>query len=307
MLPTLNPQAPTLRQLELLLSLAGSDGIASAGAKIGMTPSATSHVLRALETTLKTSLVDRNASRLELTHAGQQILPHVRDLFAAMQLIQATADASAGLKSGVLRLGSFGLTSSLRLLPPLLSRFRQRFPGIDVRVVEKADAEIEQDLLERRLEIGVVTLPKNNFDTLAIANDELVAVIPKHHELAGHPTVDIKALSKFPLILTHAGSQGLIAQMFARADVMPKVSHELVQLLSILDFVARGEGVSVVASLALPASHEGVVYRPIVPTASRRVGLACLNEDRLSPGAAAFWKQAKAFRRRSPKGNRQAG
>ena len=42
MTPSLGPNAPTLRQLELLLSLAGADGIASAGAKIGMTASATS-------------------------------------------------------------------------------------------------------------------------------------------------------------------------------------------------------------------------------------------------------------------------
>ncbi|MCR2721457.1 LysR family transcriptional regulator, partial [Salmonella enterica] len=91
---------------------AGADGIASAGAKIGMTASATSHALRALESTLGVMLIDRNAPQLELSHAGQQILPHVRDLFAALQLIQATANASEGLKSGVLKIGSFGLSSS---------------------------------------------------------------------------------------------------------------------------------------------------------------------------------------------------
>lgn len=292
------PQTPTLRQLELLLSLANSDGIASAGSKIGMTPSATSHVLRALETTLGTTLIDRNAPHVELTHAGQQILPHVRDLFAALQLIQAIAHASAGFKSGVLKLGSFGLSSSLRLLPPLLSRFRELYPGIDVRVFERADAEIEQDLIERRLEIGVVTLPKTNFDTLPIADDELVAVVPERHELARLPSIDVGLLAKFPLILTHAGSQGLVARMFSRADVTPKVMHELTQMLSILDFVARSEGVSVVAALALPEQHPGVVCKPIVPTMSRRVGLACLNEDRLSPAAEAFWKQAKLMYRK---------
>src|SRR5690606_27495367 len=127
----------------------------SAGAKMGMTPSATSHALKTLETTLGTALVDRNASKLELTHAGQQILPHARDLFAALQLILATANANAELKHGVLKLGSFGLTSSLQLLPPLLANFRQQYPGIKIRLVEKADAEIERDLIERRLEIGV--------------------------------------------------------------------------------------------------------------------------------------------------------
>ena len=287
--------APTLRQLELLLSLSTADGIASAGAKIGMTPSATSHALRSLESTLGVMLVDRNASKLELTDAGDQILPHVRDLFAALQLIQATASASVGLKRGTLKIGSFGLSSSLRLLPPLLQQFRKLYPGIDLRVFEKPDSEIEQDLIERRLEIGVVTLPKPEFDTISIARDELVAVIPAGHELARLEAIDVRTLAQFPFILTHAGSQGLVAKMFTRAEVPLKVTHELSQMLSILDFVTRGEGISVVASLALPASYDGVLYKAITPATSRRVGLACLNEGRLSPAAAAFWKLARTL------------
>lgn len=285
-------QPPTLRQLELFLALVGAEGIASAGAKLGMTPSATSHVLRALEDTLGTVLVDRNAPSVDLTHAGKQVLPHVRDLFAALHLIQSTASASAGLKSGVLRVGSFGASSSLKLLPPLLESFRQRYPGIEVYVVEKPDAEVEQELIERRIEIGVVTLPKSRFDTLPLAVDELVAVLPEQHGLASAPCVDLKALAQHPFILTHAGSQGLIARMFDRAGVVTRVTHELSQLLSILEFVAAGQGVSLVASLALPARYPGVVYRPVSPGASRRVGLACLNDRRLSPAAQAFWQLA---------------
>lgn len=294
----LAPQPPTLRQLELLLSLAGAEGIANAGARIGMTPSATSHALRALETALGTALVDRNAQAVELTHAGQQILPHVRDLFAALNLIQATASASAGLQSGVLRIGSFGASSSLRLLPPLLERFQERHPGIEVYVTEKPDAEIEQALVERRIELAVVTLPKPQFDTLPLAVDELVAVLPVQHPLAQADSVDLRALARHPLILTHAGSQDLVARMFARANVQPKVTHELSQLLSILEFVARGQGVSILASLALPERHEGVAVRKITPRTSRRVGLACLNQRRLSPAAAALWRQAQAIKLR---------
>ncbi|XAH23932.1 LysR family transcriptional regulator [Xylophilus sp. GW821-FHT01B05] len=289
---------PTLRQLELFLSLAGSTGIASAGAKVGMTPSATSHALRALEDSLGAALLDRSATGVGLSHAGQQILPHVRDLFAALELIKATAGASAGLKTGQLKLGSFGLSSSLRLLPPILSRFRDKYPGIDVRVFEKPDSEIEQDLIERKLEIGVVTLPRPNFDTLPLMNDQLVAVLPEHHPLASGATVNLRDLAACPFILTSAGSQSLIARMFAKADLTPRITHELSQLLSILDFVSRGEGVSVIAELALPEHYPGVVYRNLSPGSSRRIGFACLNEDRLSPVASAFWRMVKTRRHR---------
>ncbi|SOE06201.1 transcriptional regulator, LysR family [Variovorax sp. YR752] len=292
----LDQAAPTLRQLELLLTLAVADGIASAGAKLGMTPSATSHALRALESALGTAVVDRNAPGVALTYAGEQILPHVRDVFAALHLIQATATASVGLKTGLLRIGSFGASSSLKLLPPLLERFATRYPGVQVFVTEKPDAEVAQDLIERRIEIGVVTLPAPQFDTHLLAVDELVAVLPETHPLAGLVTVPLKELAAYPLVLTHAGSQGLIARMFARAGLQPRVAHELSQLMSILEFVARGQGVSIVASLALPERFKGVVYRSISSRASRRVGLACLNERRLSPAALAFWQLARKSR-----------
>ena len=288
--------APTLRQLELLLALASADGIASAGAKIGMTPSATSHALRSLESTLGAALVDRNASTLELTHAGRQVLPHVRDVFAALNLVSTTAGANAGLQSGVLRIGSFGPSSTLKLLPPLLDAYGKRHPGIEVRVAEKSDAEIEQDMIERRIEIGFVTLPKSQFDTLSLTTDELVAVLPARHPLAACETVALRDLAVQSLILTHAGSQELIVKMFDRADLKPRITHEMTQLLSILEFVASGRGISINALLALPEKHAGVVYRKIRPRTTRQVGIACLNEERLSPAAAAFWRMARVFK-----------
>lgn len=285
----LDTPLPTLRQLELFLSLASADSIAAAGSRLGMTASATSHALRALEDTLGAAVVDRNAPAVALTHAGQKILPHVRDVFASLRLIHTTASASAGLKTGLLRLGSFGASSSLKLLPPLLETFKARYPGVDVFVTERADAEMIEDLTERRIELGIVSLPRTEFDTQLLAVDELVAVLPEAHPLAKLSVVSVKQLAEYPLVLTHAGSQGLVARMFARASVRPRVAHQLTQLLSILEFVARNQGVSVIASLALPDRHPGVVYRSLSPQTSRRVGLACLNERRLSPAAHAFW------------------
>ncbi|VVD59447.1 LysR family transcriptional regulator [Pandoraea anhela] len=284
---------PTLRQLELFLALATSEGIAVAGARVGMTPSATSHALRALETVLGTPIVDRGSPHLALTHAGELILPHVRDVFSSLHLIQTTAAASAGLKTGKVRVGSFGPSSSLNLLPPLLEKFKARHPGIEVHVTEKPDAEIEQDLQERRIEIGVVTLPKLQFDTHPLAIDEFVAVLPTGHPLSKSPNVSLRDLAGYPLVLTHAGSQELVSKLFSRSDIKPRVTHELSQLLSLLEFVARGQGVSVIASLAAPANFPGVVYRGLTPKASRRIGLACLQERKLSPAAHALWQYAK--------------
>ncbi|HYE41440.1 MAG TPA: LysR family transcriptional regulator substrate-binding protein, partial [Ramlibacter sp.] len=228
-----------------------------------------------------------------LTHAGERTLPPARDVFASLQQVRAVAAAAAGLQTGHLRIGSIGTSSSLRLLPPLLARFRQRYPGVAVHVTERADAEIEQDLIGRRVDIGVVRLPQPIFDTQALATDELVAVLPENHPLARGKTVAVRDLAAYPLVLTQAGSQDMVMRMFERAGVRPQVAHELSQVLSILEFVARGNGVSVLAALAVPEQRPGLVFRPLSPRTARRMAFACLDEKRLSPAALAFWKMAR--------------
>lgn len=293
---------PTLRQLELLVALPGASSIAAAGARVGMSASATSHALRALETAVGCELVDRMAAGVVLTHAGELALEHAREVFASLQQVQSVAAAAAGLKTGRLRIGSIGPSTSLHLLPPLLVEFRRRYPGVEVQVTERADADIEQDLVERRVEIGVVRLPHPSLDTLALATDELVAVLPAGHPLARRDAVPVRELAEYPLILTQAGSQDLVLRMFERAGVRPKIAHELFQVASILEFVAHGNGVSVLASLSVPKPPPGLVFRPIAPKVARRVALACLDAARLSPAGRAFWELARREAPQRPQG-----
>lgn len=288
---------PTLRQLELFLALPDAASIAAAGARVGMSASATSHALRALEEALGCDLVERlGGTGVVLTHAGELALPHARDVFASLQQVKAVAGAARGLRTGRLRIGSIGASTSLRLLPPLLEKFRRRYPGVEVQVTERADAEIEQDLIGRRVDIGVVRLPQPTLHTLAFTTDELVAIVPERHPLARGKTVAVRDLAEYPLVLTQAGSQDMVMRMFERAGVRPKVAHELSQVLSIFEFVARGNGVSVLASSIEPEQHPGLAFRPITPRVARRMAFACLDEKRLSPAARAFWEMARKER-----------
>lgn len=289
---------PTLRQLELLLELVSADGIAGAGAKLGMSPSATSHALRALESALGTELIDRNASGLSLTYTASQVIPHARDVFASLQLLRATALAGAKLRTGLLRLGSFGASATIRVLPPLLESFHARYPGVDIVVTEKPDEQTTRDLIERRLEIAAITLPKPDFDTQILEIDELVAILPAQHPLAKNDVVQLENMTNDPFILTRAGSQQLVSKLFERNNLRPRIAFELLQLMSILELVSKDKGISILAKLALPDEYPGVVYKPLTPNYTRRIGLACLNENRLSPVAQAFWREARLLKQR---------
>lgn len=274
--------------------MAEARSMSAGGTRIGMSASATSHALRALETNLGVIVVDRHAKNFGLTDAGSRVLQHALDVFTSLKTIEQEGKAAAELKTGVLRIGSFGITSSVRILPTLVDRFRAQYPGIEICIVEDPDQGVEQALAEGRVDLGVVVLPKPQFDTILLAVDELVAVLPGSNPLARCERIELRDLIKYPFIMTQAGSQGLVRKLFDRCGLVPRITHELSQVWSILDFVGRGQGVSVVASLALPDGFPGVITRPILPRSQRRIGLACRDETRLALQGRAFWRMARS-------------
>ncbi|MEJ6121026.1 LysR family transcriptional regulator substrate-binding protein [Vibrio sp. 2-Bac 85] len=206
---------------------------------------------------------------------------------------QESADIK-GLQLGSLRIGSFGPTSSLRLLPMILDGYRKQFPNIEVRIDEGNDQQVVQWLQERRVDVGFVVLPDERFDTFALIEDQMVALIPKSHSLADKDKILLKDLSRVPFILTEAGSAQLISKLFAAEDLIPDIRYRTTQLMTTIALVAKGEGVALVAELALPQAlqTDGYVVRHLSPQYKRTIGLALHSTRQASPATQAFIKMA---------------
>lgn len=282
----------TLSQLEVLIALAEARSFSRAAMRLGTTQSAVSHALRALESGFGVRLVHRDAAGVSMTDAGERLLLRAREMTAlAATVTQELQDASA-LKTGTLRIGSFGPTSSMNLLPPWLAAFRRSHPGVQVRIDEESDEVVDEWLVQKRVELGFVIAPDERFDVLPLVHDEFVAILPARHPLARKASVPIAAFSGLDFVLSEAGGGPVIEPILSRHGARPEVLYRFTQILSILAFVRRGLAVSMAARLALPDPPAGVVYRPLSPRQPRAVGLACLDVAKLSPVARAFWDLA---------------
>lgn len=278
----------TPAQLQAVVALAEHRGFSAAATHMRVTQSAVSHAIGALERELGAEIVARGRGGFGLTEFGGQLLIRARAILREHEALQQEAADTRGLKRGTLRVGSFGPTSSLRLLPVLLCAFRDRYPGITVRIDEEGDDVIDRWLLEGRVEVGFVVLPDERFDTLPMIEDEFVAILPAGHRLAGRSEVSPQALQDEPFILTEAGGAPLVEPLLARHGAAPPVLYRFPQVMSILGFVQQGLAWSIAARLALPEAYPGVVFKPLAPRAPRRVGLAVRNMAELSPAARAF-------------------
>lgn len=278
----------TLSQLELFVVLVEAGGFSAAAARLGITQSAR------LEQALGATLFDRRESPPALTDGARRLLPHVRAMLASAESIRHEVAAEHRLRAGVLRIGSFGPASSLRLLPRLLRAFANAYPASRSRSTRTPTASSRSGWWIAASSSASSGCPRSASTPSSWRATSTWWCSPKAHPLAARAAIDAAALDGLPFIATSAGSGDDIAALLARAGATPHELFRLPQVLSVLGLVEQGLGVSVSVQLALPEKWPGVVYRPFRPTAARHVALAMLDRGALSPAAAAFVELAKA-------------
>lgn len=282
----------TLTQLEIFSKLAELKNFTHTAQLLNISQSAISHALKALEKKWETQLFYRNNNEVELTAAGQRLLPYVNEILNVSNIIHQEVMDLKGLKAGTLRIGSFGASSSNVLIPLILKQFAQQYPDVEVLMMEGTDKEVLQWIDERKVDLGFVVLPETRFDSFALLEDIFVALLPKDLEIAQKPAVQLQELIDYPFILTNAGSQNHVMELFKAAQLTPQIKYNLSQILSILNMVNQGAGVSIVADLALDNNilqlYPNVVKRPLSPNIKRSIGLAVKNKQQITPIAKAF-------------------
>jgi len=286
----------TLTQLEIFSLVAELRGFTAAATRLGIGQSAVSHAIKTLEQELGVELFRRHQSLVEPSDIGQQLLLRARAMLGLANTLRQEAADARGMRRGTLRIGSFGPTSSMKLLPSILKRFRALHPGIEVHIDEGPDRQVLQWLDERRIDVGFVVLPEERFDTFALMEDQMVALLPAAHPLAAQANLKLGDLCDDPFILTEAGSSELVWRLFNAARLTPNVRYRCSQLLSTLDIVSRGDAVSVVSEGSLPPlDNPRIVMRPLSPPIPRQIGLAVLDRRQASPATLAFIELARAL------------
>ncbi|MGO4381251.1 LysR family transcriptional regulator [Pseudoduganella sp. RAF53_2] len=304
----------TFTQLEIFALVAELRGFTSAALRLGVSQSAVSHAIKSLEQELGAQLITRNQSVIEVTELGQRLLVRAREILGLAEAMRQEVSAASGLNKGLLRIGSFGPTSSLRLLPIILDVYHRRYPGIEVRIDEGTDADTLQAIQDRRVDVGFVTLPDDRFDTIELIEDQMMALLPVAHPLAEKKSVTVRELLPVPFIMPEESCAARVESAFAAEGLCPLVRYRMTQVLTVLGMVEREAGFSGIAELALPLdlarTHPGVAVRPFDPPIRRRVGLGLRNLAQASPATKAFVEIAREVCRsaqREQAGKREDG
>jgi DNA-binding transcriptional LysR family regulator len=280
------------RHLAALQTVVETGSFARAARELGYTQSAVSLQIAALERAAGTRLLERPSGRRPVvpTEAGERLLRHARRVVAQLAAADADLRALATGTAGSVRVGTFQ-SVSVRVLPGVVSRFRELRPGIDVRQHEEPYDDALTEQLERgRLDLTFCqTGVEGPFEQIELLRDPYVLLAPADSPLAEldiAPT--LREIGRLPLILNGRSSYGVERRLRSHG-IEPDVVFRTDESRALQRMVGAGVGHALVPLMSIDAPVPGMVIidasRRVPP---RRIGIAWHRDVTLPQAAQSF-------------------
>ena len=233
-----------------------------------------SRMIHDLEKEWSVSLLERGRAGVRLTSDGLKVLPFAQSVCNEYQKLQAQVDELNGLQSGLIRIGTFSSIATY-WLPNIIKEFQKDYPNIDYELLLGDYTEIENWILEGRVDCGFLRIPTlPEFETIFLEQDKLLVVLPEDHPMVGCENFPVKALCNYPFMLLEKGARAEISEIFERCDIEPKVHFTTWDDYAIMSMVESGLGISILPELILQRIPYRIVIKELDIPAYRKIGLA---------------------------------
>lgn len=270
-----------LRHLRYFVAVAEAGHMTRAAAQLGIQQPPLSMQIRALEQELGVQLLHRHPKGVRLSEGGRLLLPQAQRILQEVQALKLRFEGLAQGARGILSVGFTSSAAAHAFTPAALRACRNQYPEIELKLSEDNAATLTEAVASHRLHCGILRVPVARPAGLAfetMLSEPAVAAIPLDHPLARAPhaarqVLPLSSLDAQPLILVRQpGAPGLYANLLercAQAGVQPRVVAQVSRMMTNLNLVAAGVGLSVVPASMQGAHPSAIVYRPL----PRDVGL----------------------------------
>lgn len=243
-----------LRDLKYLVALADHRHFGRAAEASFVSQPTLSTQIRKLEDELGVALVERAPRRVMLTPVGREIAERARKVIADVEQMAEIARRSRDPEAGTVRLGLFP-TLGPYLLPHVVPRLRERFPRLELLLVEEKTDQILARLRDGRLDAGLLALPLHD-DQLHVEplfDEPFLLAVPRTHALARRASLRMRDLDDAHLLLLEEGhclrDQALAVCRLAGAD--EREGFRATSLETLRQMVAAGVGITLLPMLAV--------------------------------------------------------
>lgn len=243
-----------LRDLQYLVALAEHKHFGRAAEATFVSQPTLSTQIMKLEDELGVALVERTPRKILLTEVGREIVQRARDVLNEVEQIRLIARRTLDPESGTLRLGIFP-TLGPYLLPHVVPQIRERFPRLELLLVEEKTELILRQLREGRLDAGILALPVHDqqLHVEKLFDEPFVLAVPAGNPLASRRSIKLEDLADQNLLLLEDGhclrDQALEVCQLAGAG--EKSGFRATSLETLRQMVAANVGITLLPILAV--------------------------------------------------------
>lgn len=289
-----------MRPLRYFAAVAETGHMTRAAEQLGIQQPPLSQQIKALERQLGLQLFKRHPRGVTLTDAGRQFQVEAQRMLGHMAALEARMQRVAQGEEGVLAVGFTSSAAAHAFVPQALRAFRHARPRVQLQIGEHNAAELTESISAGRMHCGLLRVPVDrpaglHFETLL--REPVIAALPVDHPLAARPgrgrRLTLAQLCSEGLILVRRpGAPGLYAELLAlcRAQgLAPRVVAEVDRMMTNLNLVAAGVGLSVVPASMAGVHPHAIRYLPLAGSESLDAPLTLVTrQDEDSLPAAQF-------------------
>ncbi len=240
-------------ELQIFLAAAETGSFSEAGRRLQMSQPAVSMQIRSLEKRLGVELFSRAGRHIQLTEAGEALVPLAREL---VNLSIRAEEAIASLQGEVVGLLKVACSTSAGkyVLPKLIASFIERYPQVQVACEVGPRGSSIRQLLDGSAHIAISSLrePYRELEYRPFITDSVVLITPPAHPWASRPSITVEELLEGRFIVREpdSGTQQAVLEALAAFNLglgALKVVMTLGNSEAIAMAVAEGIGVAFIS------------------------------------------------------------
>lgn len=258
-----------LRHFRAFVALAEERHFGRAAEALGISAPTLTEQIQALERSVGTRLVDRSSRAVSLTAAGKSFRQEAEATLRHASEAKLAAQSAARGTSGKLEIGYMLITSVIGLVPSVIGQFRRENPSIDINLHRIEMVPTQRAIIAGELDLGVMRRPAeypSGLDGFTVVELPYAAVLPAGHRLAKR--TEIKPVELLDENFVSLNVESEIAfwrnvTMFTKRSSPPRITKRAPDILSLLNLIAAGYGISIAARQLARVDVPGLVYVPL--------------------------------------------
>jgi len=281
-----------VRALRYFVEVVRQQSFTRAAERLYVTQPTISKMLRQLEEELDCTLLIREGRKLHLTDTGQAVYQRGLAILQEFKQLETEIGDINELKTGELRLG----------IPPMvgmqivgsISAFRQRYPGIELKISEFGGLTVQQAVLSGSLDLALTALPVAEdlpLNTLPLMSHRLCVLVPRSEPWLNRNNVTLAELAEQQILIFNEefSLNRQLMQAFQRSGFTPKIAVRSGQWDFLAAMVQAGMGVAVLPEpICQRLDKQSLLWLPLESDMEWKLGLIWREGSYLSRSAQAW-------------------